>query len=75
MVCILLSSGNVSSSVIVINLSNCSLYTTLHCLWYFQYKQYKSVLNGMKCDIPRAVLQWQIQLKRRFNVLLSNGVW
>ena len=66
MVLILLSSDNVSSSLTVIKLSNCSLYTTLHCLWQFQYKPYMSVLNGLKCDIPSAVLQWHINLKRWF---------
>ena len=63
---ILLSYDNVPSSVIVFKLSKCLLYTTLHCLWEFQYKPYKSVLNGMKFDIPSAVFQWQIHLKRWF---------
>ena len=43
MVLILLSSDNVSSSVVVIKLSNCSLHTTLHCLGDFQFKPYVSV--------------------------------
>ena len=66
MVLILLSSDNVSSSVIVIKLSNCSLYATLHWLWDFQYKPYKSVLNSLKSDIPSAVIQLQTHLKRLF---------
>ena len=45
----------------------CLLYTTLLCLWDLQYKPWKSVLNGLKCDIPSRVLQRLMRLKWWFD--------
>ena len=53
---ILASSDKVSLSTVLFKLINCPLYTTLHCLCDLQYKQWKSVLNSLKCDIPSDVL-------------------
>ena len=46
---------------------DCLLYTTLLCLWDIQYKPWKFVLNGLKCDIPSLVLQRLMRLKRWFD--------
>ena len=45
---------------------------TSRCLWDLQCKPWKSVLNGLKCDIPSDVLQWQIHLKRCLKCSVNN---
>ena len=55
----------------LIQLINCLLHTILLCQWDLQYKQWKSVLNGLKCDIPSHVLQQLMPLKQWFKCFVN----